>query len=90
MTERTMSNAAQMRDVRLTVNGRAYVGRCEPRMLLVDFLREELCLTGHGGDKNRRVPVASRGLCNRNISTGNLSGGVDHFPHRVSLAGTEI
>jgi len=46
MTERTMSNAAQMRDVRLTVNGRAYEGRCEPRMLLVDFLRDNLSLTG--------------------------------------------
>ena len=46
MTERTMSDAAQMRDVRLTVNGRAYVGRCEPRMLLVDFLRDNLSLTG--------------------------------------------
>ena len=41
-----MSNAAQMRDVRLTVNGHAYVGRCEPRMLLVDFLRDNLSLTG--------------------------------------------
>ena len=33
-------------DVRLTVNGKPYEGRCEPRMLLVDFLRENLSLTG--------------------------------------------
>ena len=46
MTGGTMSNATQMRDVRLTVNGKAYEGRCEPRMLLVDFLRDNLSLTG--------------------------------------------
>jgi aerobic-type carbon monoxide dehydrogenase small subunit (CoxS/CutS family) len=33
-------------DIRLTVNGQAREGRCEPRKLLVDFLREELGLTG--------------------------------------------
>jgi aerobic-type carbon monoxide dehydrogenase small subunit (CoxS/CutS family) len=33
-------------DVRLTVNGAPRVGRCEPRKLLVDFLREDLGLTG--------------------------------------------
>jgi len=33
-------------DVRLTINGRAYEGRCEPRTLLVDFLRDNLSLTG--------------------------------------------
>jgi aerobic-type carbon monoxide dehydrogenase small subunit (CoxS/CutS family) len=33
-------------DVRLTVNGKAREGRCEPRMLLVDFLRDNLGLTG--------------------------------------------
>jgi carbon-monoxide dehydrogenase small subunit len=32
--------------VRLTVNGAAREGRCEPRKLLVDFLREDLGLTG--------------------------------------------
>ena len=32
--------------VRLTVNGLAREGRCEPRKLLVDFLREDLGLTG--------------------------------------------
>jgi len=32
--------------VRLTVNGVAREGRCEPRKLLVDFLREDLGLTG--------------------------------------------
>jgi aerobic-type carbon monoxide dehydrogenase small subunit (CoxS/CutS family) len=33
-------------DIRLTVNGEPREGRCEPRKLLVDFLREELGLTG--------------------------------------------
>jgi aerobic-type carbon monoxide dehydrogenase small subunit (CoxS/CutS family) len=33
-------------DVRLTVNGKAYEGRCEPRILLADFLRDTLDLTG--------------------------------------------
>ena len=32
--------------VRFTVNGAAREGRCEPRKLLVDFLREDLGLTG--------------------------------------------
>ena len=32
--------------VRLTVNGQAREGRCETRKLLVDFLREDLGLTG--------------------------------------------
>ena len=32
--------------VRLTVNGVPYEGSCEPRKLLVDFLREDLELTG--------------------------------------------
>jgi carbon-monoxide dehydrogenase small subunit len=32
--------------VRLAVNGVAREGRCEPRKLLVDFLREDLALTG--------------------------------------------
>ena len=32
--------------VRLTVNGVARDGRCPPRKLLVDFLREDLALTG--------------------------------------------
>ena len=32
--------------VRITVNGRSRDGRCEPRKLLVDFLREDLGLTG--------------------------------------------
>lgn len=37
-------------DVRLTVNGKAREGRCEPRTLLVDFLRDNLGLTGtHAG-----------------------------------------
>jgi aerobic-type carbon monoxide dehydrogenase small subunit (CoxS/CutS family) len=33
-------------DIRLTVNGTVREGRCEPRKLLVDFLREDLGLTG--------------------------------------------
>ena len=33
-------------EVRLSVNGRFLEGRCEPRKLLVDFLREDLGLTG--------------------------------------------
>jgi aerobic-type carbon monoxide dehydrogenase small subunit (CoxS/CutS family) len=33
-------------EIRLIVNGSAYGGRCEPRKLLVDFLREDLGLTG--------------------------------------------
>jgi aerobic-type carbon monoxide dehydrogenase small subunit (CoxS/CutS family) len=32
--------------VKLNVNGVAREGRCEPRKLLVDFLREDLALTG--------------------------------------------
>ena len=32
--------------IQLTVNGTRYEGRCEPRKLLVDFLREDLGLTG--------------------------------------------
>jgi aerobic-type carbon monoxide dehydrogenase small subunit (CoxS/CutS family) len=32
--------------VKLTVNGVSHEGRCEPRKLLVDFLREDLGLTG--------------------------------------------
>jgi aerobic-type carbon monoxide dehydrogenase small subunit (CoxS/CutS family) len=32
--------------VRLTINGTPREGRCEPRKLLVDFLREDLGLTG--------------------------------------------
>jgi aerobic-type carbon monoxide dehydrogenase small subunit (CoxS/CutS family) len=37
-------------EVRLTVNGKACAGQCEPRKLLVDFLREDLGLTGtHAG-----------------------------------------
>ena len=46
MTEPNMS----LVDVRLTVNGKPHAGQCEPRKLLVDFLREDLGLTGtHAG-----------------------------------------
>jgi aerobic carbon-monoxide dehydrogenase small subunit len=37
---------SRMADIRLTVNGEMREGRCEPRKLLVDFLREDLGLTG--------------------------------------------
>jgi aerobic-type carbon monoxide dehydrogenase small subunit (CoxS/CutS family) len=33
-------------DIRLAVNGAPHAGRCEPRKLLADFLREDLGLTG--------------------------------------------
>ena len=37
-------------EINLTVNGKPRSGRCEPRKLLVDFLREDLVLTGtHAG-----------------------------------------
>ena len=39
-------SAIEMVEIHLTVNGRARSGRCEPRKLLVDFLREDLVLTG--------------------------------------------
>ena len=37
---------SEVREIRLTVNGKSYQGRCEPRKLLVDFVREDLGLTG--------------------------------------------
>jgi carbon-monoxide dehydrogenase small subunit len=39
----TMTN---LMPLAMTVNGRRVEGRCEPRKLLVDFLREDLGLTG--------------------------------------------
>ena len=33
-------------DIKMTVNGREYAGRVEPRLTLADFLRNELDLTG--------------------------------------------
>ena len=36
----------QMIDIRMTVNGREYTGRVEPRLTLADFIRQELNLTG--------------------------------------------
>jgi aerobic-type carbon monoxide dehydrogenase small subunit (CoxS/CutS family) len=37
-------------DIKVTVNGTSYESRAEPRKLLVDFLREDLGLTGtHSG-----------------------------------------
>src|SRR5207249_1148825 len=43
---RSESRVADMVTVRLNVNGVAHEGRCEPRKLLVDFIREDLGLTG--------------------------------------------
>jgi carbon-monoxide dehydrogenase small subunit len=37
---------AEFKDITVTVNGKAYQARVEPRMTLVDFLRTELGLTG--------------------------------------------
>src|SRR5215470_11369756 len=37
---------SEQRQIRLTVNGDVRAGRIEPRKLLVDFLREDLGLTG--------------------------------------------
>jgi carbon-monoxide dehydrogenase small subunit len=37
---------AEKMSVRLKVNGKDYEGSCEPRKLLVDFVREDLRLTG--------------------------------------------
>jgi carbon-monoxide dehydrogenase small subunit len=37
---------AEKATVRLKINGRDYEGTCEPRKLLVDFIREDLRLTG--------------------------------------------
>ena len=45
MTDRRLNAGARHR-VSITVNGRAVVGEAEPRMLLSDFLRHELALTG--------------------------------------------
>ncbi len=36
----------QLIDIRMTVNGRGYTGRVEPRLTLADFIRQELGLTG--------------------------------------------
>jgi aerobic-type carbon monoxide dehydrogenase small subunit (CoxS/CutS family) len=41
-----MAGSSEQVTVHVTVNGVAREGRCEPRKLLVDFLREDLALTG--------------------------------------------
>jgi aerobic-type carbon monoxide dehydrogenase small subunit (CoxS/CutS family) len=49
MTEK-IAAMSQLLEFHLTVNGEARAGQCEPRKLLVDFLREDLGLTGtHAG-----------------------------------------
>lgn len=40
------ASASQTRTLHLTVNGKAVAGEAEPRLLLSDFLRHELGLTG--------------------------------------------
>src|SRR5262249_50667513 len=40
------TSASQTRTLHLTVNGKAVSGEAEPRLLLSDFLRHELGLTG--------------------------------------------
>src|SRR5262249_1971076 len=47
---------------KLTVNGKTHEGRCEPRKLLVDFLREDLGLTGTHVGCGHRVCGACTGL----------------------------
>ena len=39
-------DSGEIATVRLTVNGQPREGRCAPRKLLVDFIREDLGLTG--------------------------------------------
>jgi aerobic-type carbon monoxide dehydrogenase small subunit (CoxS/CutS family) len=39
-------DSGELAHVKLTVNGAAREGRCPPRKLLVDFIREDLGLTG--------------------------------------------
>jgi aerobic-type carbon monoxide dehydrogenase small subunit (CoxS/CutS family) len=47
---RKVEAMSQLLEVHLDVNGEARAGRCEARKLLVDFLREDLGLTGtHAG-----------------------------------------
>ncbi len=41
-----MSEFVESVDVEIKVNGKSYQRSIEPRMLLVEFLREELGLTG--------------------------------------------
>lgn len=41
-----MPNSEQLVTVEVTVNGNSYARNIEPRMLLVEFIREELGLTG--------------------------------------------
>src|SRR5215470_12228072 len=42
----SMSETIERVPIRVTVNGKSYPREVEPRLLLVDFLREELDLTG--------------------------------------------
>src|SRR5215813_10062857 len=51
-------------DIRLTVNGQLHEGRCEPRKLLVDFIREDLGLTGTHVGCEHGICGACTILCN--------------------------
>jgi aerobic-type carbon monoxide dehydrogenase small subunit (CoxS/CutS family) len=51
-------------DIRLTVNGQLQEGRCEPRKLLVDFIREDLGLTGTHVGCEHGICGACTILCN--------------------------
>lgn len=42
----TMSDKKQLVPVEITVNGKLYAREIEPRLLLVEFIRDELSLTG--------------------------------------------
>lgn len=46
MSDLTTSDKAQLVPVEITVNGKRYEREVEPRLLLVEFIREKLYLTG--------------------------------------------
>ena len=50
----------RMVNVRLTVNGKACEGRCEPRMLLADFLATIFPLPGLTSDANMAPAARAR------------------------------
>ena len=55
---------SEKRDIAITVNGERRTGRAEPRMLLADFLREELGMTGTHVGCEHGVCGACTILCN--------------------------
>jgi carbon-monoxide dehydrogenase small subunit len=46
MEHMTMSDSKETIDIEITVNGKVYKRAVEPRILLVEFIRESLALTG--------------------------------------------